>query len=34
MSQLGRFVMDGMGVHPQAELSILLVDVDAIATCT
>ena len=28
LAELARFVLDAMGVHPQAELSVLLVDVD------
>ena len=30
LSRLGRFVLDAMYVHPEAELSIILVDEDAI----
>jgi len=31
LAQLGRFVLDGMGINPLAELSIVLLDADAMA---
>ena len=34
LAAVARFVLDELGINPLAELSVLLVDVDAMAACT